>query len=137
MNQFYLFMALGSLLACGEKPEGNTGPCGGFAGCPPNIEVNATDENGEYVAADQVYWYFAPDSPEYDGEHDLSCQTSSCMSWALENAPGPFFYVAGNREGPEHIDPACAYDGYDGQPVEFNGTALTITLDLSLHESCE
>lgn len=137
MKKITALILFSTLFACDGVVDGNSGPCGGFAGCPPNIEVIAIDENGEFVAADDVYWYFAPDSAEYDGEHALSCVTVDCMRWAIQTAPGASFYVAGNREGPEHNDPYCGYSGYDGQPVEFDGASVTITLDLSLHEWCE
>jgi hypothetical protein len=135
MKKMAIFMVLSTLFAC-EKDD-NSEPCGGDAGCPPDIEVIALDENSDPVTADKVYWYFAPDSAEYDGEHDLDCGDIHCAKWVIETAPSPSFYVAGNREGPEHEDPNCGYSGYDGEPVEFNGDPVIIYLDLSLHEWCE
>ena len=125
------------LLACDSDPDGNTGPCGGVAGCPPDITILTMDENGEQVTADEVYWYFEPDSAEYDGEHAVDCGDIHCTLWEIATAPGEFFYVAGNRAGPEHEDPACFWSGYDGQPVDFSEGAVTLALDLSLQESCE
>jgi hypothetical protein len=111
MKKITALILFSTLFACDGVVDGNSGPCGGVAGCPPDIEVIAIDENGEFVAADDVYWYFAPDSSEYDGEHALTCETGDCMSWAIQTAPGAFFYVAGNREGPAHNDPYCGYSG--------------------------
>jgi hypothetical protein len=109
----------------------------GCEGASSDVLVIALDENGEQVAADEVYWYFAPETPEYDGEHALDCVDESCTEWVIQNAPSALFYVAGDRDGSEHNDPYCGFSGYDGQPVEFNGVPVTITLDLTLHEWCQ
>ena len=137
MNLKLFFFPLLAITACDKDKDGNTGPCGGVAGCPDDITVIGLDENGEQVAADEVYWYFEPGSDDYDSEHPLDCRDVDCTKWGIQSAPGASFYVAGNREGPEHVDPYCHYSGYDGQPVEFSGSPITIELDLSLHEVCQ
>jgi hypothetical protein len=135
MKKWLPLLAISSLFACQE--DGNTGPCEGDAGCPNDITVIALDQNGDPVTADEVYWYFAPNSDEYDGEHPLECGDVHCTKWVIPTAPSANFFVAGTREGPEHSDPYCGYSGYDGEPVEFAGEPVTIALDLSLHEWCE
>jgi hypothetical protein len=134
-------LALSALLACNsdnpDNPDDTGDPCTGVAGCPEDITVIGMDENGEVVTADEVYWYFAPESEEYDGEHPLECADVDCTKWVLGTAPGASFYVAGRREGPEHADPYCGYSGYDGQLVEFTGDPVTVELDLELHEWCQ
>jgi hypothetical protein len=137
MKKLLTILSLSTILACQALDDGNAGPCGGFAGCPPEITVFTLDENDEAVTADDVYWYFAPDSSAYDGEHPMECGDIHCTKWVLPIAPSASFYVAGTREGPEHNDPYCGYSGYDGKPVEFADEPITITLDLSLHEWCE
>ena len=124
-----------TITACQVPINSNT--CDGIDECSNDITVIAIDENGDAVLADDVYWYYDPSSDAYDGEHPLECGDSSCFSWVLQQAPDAPFYVAGNREGPEHLDAYCGYSGYDGQPVDFTGEPLTIELDLRLQEYCQ
>lgn len=106
------------------------------------ITVCVLDEHGVPVSAERVYWYLAPGSDAYDGEHALACVDQDCTVWRMsEMVSGPFYFGA-TRSGQPHADPLCEYSAYEAGLVKLERDAddevlpQRILAVLKLHESC-
>ena len=114
----------------------DTGCTAGQSGCNPDITVHIQDQDGYPISADTVDWYLDPNAGEFDGEHRLDCHSENCTVWYIQDSPADNFFIVGRLSGPIHEDPACSWSAYDGQPVSFSGTPITVILDLTLLETC-
>lgn len=100
------------------------------------LAVQTVDTSGEPLPATRAYWYYPPKSPDYDGEHPLTCADARCTRWVATEAPRPgMIYIAANAAGPTlpafYVDD-IALGGYGARPVDFTGTAVTEMLTIEL-----
>jgi hypothetical protein len=104
---------------------------------PASVYVFVSNQRGSPLRPDRVVWYYPPDGPLFDGEHEATCINSGCSVWAVPVEVSGDVYVVASRTRPFPDDPYCAYHGYDASPVRADADdPPTVRLRLEMHLAC-
>lgn len=83
------------------------------------ITVHLTDLDDAPVPGAIVNWYYPPKSPEFDGEHPLTCIDVRCETWVVTETPrAGTIYLNASYAGPLNPFFQQGWSGYDGAPFE-------------------
>lgn len=98
------------------------------------LVVRGEDPGRRALPLTAARWYFPPEGPDYDGEHDLTCVDALCTAWTLPDGEGPAsaeLFVNGSYDGPFHPWGDVHLGDYAGAPVTIGGAAAEVTLTLA------
>ena len=87
------------------------------------ITLSLVDPQQRLVPGSAAYWYYAPEGPDYDGEHPLLCADLRCETWvsAADDPPrAGTVYLNATYIGPLNPFFQQGWLGYDGAPFELS-----------------
>jgi hypothetical protein len=114
--------------ACTWKP-----PC-----VDGSLMLHLVDANRNRVPGTSAVWYYPPESPEYDGEHPLTCADALCTRFVLVDSPrGGLIYVSATHLGPIHPELGTFWSGFGATSLEYAvaDDAYAIELVMEILES--
>ncbi len=101
---------------------------------PPALTVAGVDPAGLPLPLAVAHWYYAPEGPDYDGEHPLACADALCTTWVLPEGEGPEggeFYVNATWMGPLHPFGDPTWTDYQGA-LTSPGATVTLQFDTTV-----